>query len=201
MLLQKLEKLCGEQSSYSEGNNRMARPELSGLPKPEQAPVDVSMLGRTELRRVMGRFATGVTVVTTKVPGGKLEGVTSNSFSTVSLDPPLVLWSLARNARSFAGFAAAPHFVINVLGVDQIALSKHFAAPSADKLSGIEYRAGHGGCPVLTGTIAHFECQKESTVDGGDHIIFIGRVLQASFQAGEPLIFAGGHYQRAVAID
>jgi flavin reductase (DIM6/NTAB) family NADH-FMN oxidoreductase RutF len=159
------------------------------------------MLGRAELRRAMGRFATGVTVVTTHVPGGKLEGVTSNSFSTVSLDPPLVLWSLARTARSFSGFASAPHFVINVLGLDQIELSKHFASPRADKLSGIDYRSGHGGCPVLSGTIAQFECSKESTVDGGDHAIFIGRVLHASFQAGQPLIFAGGDYHRAVALE
>jgi flavin reductase (DIM6/NTAB) family NADH-FMN oxidoreductase RutF len=156
---------------------------------------------RAALRRAMGRFVTGVTVVTTCGPGGKFEGVTSNSFSSVSLDPPLVLWSLALRAGSFASFSAASHFVINVLALDQLELSKHFAAPKPDKLSGIDYRIGHGGCPVLNGTIAQFECLKESAFDGGDHTIFIGRVLNASCRDGDPLIFAGGDYRRAVAVN
>lgn len=148
----------------------------------------------------MGRFATGVTVVTTRTPDGKFEGVTANSFSTVSLDPPLVLWSLGRTSASFNSFHTASHFTINVLGLHQIALSQHFSTPRLDKLSGIEHRIGHGGCPVLSGTIAHFECKTESVVDGGDHVIFIGRVLDASFHDGEPLVFAKGAYHRAVSL-
>jgi hypothetical protein len=110
-----------------------------------------------QLRRAMGLFATGVTVVTARAPDGQLQGVTANSFSTVSLDPPLVLWSLGRRARSFAQFEAAPHFAVNVLGADQIALSRHFAAARTDKLAGIAHELGHGGCPVLAGALAHFE--------------------------------------------
>ncbi len=154
----------------------------------------------TLLRRAMGRFVTGVTVVTTQAVDGKLEGVTANSFSTVSLDPPLVLWSLSRNSASFDSFHRAPFFTINVLGLGQMALSRHFSTPKVDKLAGIDYRCGHGGCPVLAGTIAHFECSTESVVEGGDHVIFIGRVLDASFHDGEPLVFSKGAYHRAVAL-
>jgi flavin reductase (DIM6/NTAB) family NADH-FMN oxidoreductase RutF len=152
------------------------------------------------LRRAMGRFVTGVTVVTTCGPGGKLEGVTANSFSTVSLDPPLVLWSLSRNSASFAGFHAASHFAINVLRCEQIELSRHFSTRQPDKLAGIAHEPGAGGCPLLANTIAHFECIRETTVDGGDHSIFIGRVLRASFSDGDPLVFSGGRYQRSVAL-
>jgi flavin reductase (DIM6/NTAB) family NADH-FMN oxidoreductase RutF len=127
--------------------------------------------------------------------------VTANSFSTVSLDPPLVLWSLARKSRSFARFDGAPHFAVNVLGAGQVDLSRHFSAPRADKLNGIEHYIGHGGCPVLAGVLAHFECVRESRIDGGDHVIFIGRVLRASFREGDPLIYSAGRYHRAVPFD
>jgi flavin reductase (DIM6/NTAB) family NADH-FMN oxidoreductase RutF len=153
------------------------------------------------LRRAMGRFVTGVTVITTCGPDGKLEGVTANSFSTVSLDPPLVLWSLGRNAASFAGFHAASHFAVNVLGREQVDLSRHFSTPQPDKLAGIAHQIGAGGCPVLAHTIAHFECSRASVIEGGDHSIFIGRVVRASFQDGEPLVFSGGRYQRTVALE
>jgi flavin reductase (DIM6/NTAB) family NADH-FMN oxidoreductase RutF len=166
-----------------------------------RAVLDAETLAPEQLRRAMGCFATGITVVTTQAADGKLEGVTANSFSTVSLDPPLVLWSLARSARSFAQFAGAPHFAVNVLGAGQVGLSRHFSVARADKLTGIEHHLGHGGCPVLTGVLAHFECVRESMIDGGDHLIFIGRVLRASFREGEPLIYSGGRYHRAVPFD
>ena len=152
------------------------------------------------LRRAMGRFATGVTVVTTCCPSGKLEGVTANSFSTVSLDPPLVLWSLGRKSSSFASFVAASHFAVNVLEIGQLDLSRHFATRQRNKLAAIDHEPGLGGCPVIAGTIAHFECATETVVAGGDHCIFIGRVLRSSFREGEPLVFAGGDYHRMVAL-
>ena len=148
----------------------------------------------------MGRYATGVTVITTSGPDGRLEGVTANSFATVSLDPPLVLWSLRRDAGSFANFSAAGHFAVNVLAVEQRDISQHFAAPSLNKLADVAYETGLGGCPLLPHTIAHFECTRETSIDGGDHVIFIGRVLRASFRDGEPLVFSGGAYQRAVEL-
>jgi flavin reductase (DIM6/NTAB) family NADH-FMN oxidoreductase RutF len=163
--------------------------------------LDSGVLAPDQLRRAMGCFATGITIVTTKGPDGKFEGVTANSFSSVSLDPPLVLWSLARSARSFRQFEVAPHFAVNVLGAGQVDLSRHFSAPNTDKLAGIDHHLGHGDCPVLTGVLAHFECLRESTIDGGDHVIFIGRVLRASFRDGEPLIYSAGRYHRAVAFD
>ncbi len=161
---------------------------------------DNETLDQDLLRRAMGRFVTGVTVVTTCGPEGKLEGVTANSFSTVSLEPPLVLWSLGRKSASFASFHAASHFAINILGCEQVDISRHFSTRQPDKLAGIAHEPGVGGCPLLANTIAHFECVRDSVIDGGDHSIFIGRVVRASFRDGDPLVFSGGRYQRSVAL-
>ena len=146
------------------------------------------------LRRALGRFATGVTVVTTLSPEGRREGLTANSFSAVSLDPPLVLWSLGRRAPSLAGFKASGHFVVNVLSRGQSELSRHFATPRADKFDGVPFLPGLAGCPILADSLAVFECRTETAIEGGDHVIFIGRVVRAHHREGEPLIFAGGRY-------
>src|SRR5687767_3868649 len=124
------------------------------------------------LRNALGRFATGVTVITTRTPDGKLEGLTANSFSAVSLDPPLVLWSLRRNASSLSSFQDSGYFAVNVLGVQQCDLSRRFATPAPDKFSGLAVTSGLGACPLLQDTLAGFECSTEHTVVGGDHIIF-----------------------------
>ena len=153
-----------------------------------------------DFRQAVGSFTTGVTVVTTCGPTGKLEGVTANSFSTVSLDPPLVLWSLGRRSASFESFHYAKHFVVNVLSVGQMGVSRHFATPRLDKLEGIAHSRGVGGCPILDDTIAHFECETDQVMEGGDHAIFLGRVLHASFRDGEPLVFAKGAYHRATPL-
>lgn len=152
------------------------------------------------LRKAMGRFATGVTIVTARGACGKLEGLTVNSFSTVSLEPPLVLWNLARRAGSFATFVDATYFAVNVLSRDQLHLCRHFATRRADKLAGIAHRPGIGGCPLLDDTIAQFECRRETFFDGGDHVIFVGRVLRASHGEGDPLIFSGGGYHGTAAL-
>jgi flavin reductase (DIM6/NTAB) family NADH-FMN oxidoreductase RutF len=154
-----------------------------------QAPVD-----KTLLRRALGRFATGVMVVTTCTPEGRCEGLTANSFTSVSLDPPLVLWSLRRDAPSLDSFISAGRFALSILGDGQSHLSRHFATPAPDKFAGIATREGLGGCPVLAGCIAVFECTTEIVHEGGDHMIFIGRVEQAEFRSGRPLVFAGGAY-------
>jgi flavin reductase (DIM6/NTAB) family NADH-FMN oxidoreductase RutF len=145
------------------------------------------------LRRVMGRCATGVVVVTTSHLGRR-EGVTANSFATVSLDPPLVLWSLARKARSFDVFTNAAAFAINVLATDQAHLSRHFATPNADKFDGIAHDLDAHGCPRLRGAVAVFECTRYATTDGGDHAILIGRVTRAHHNPGEPLIYHDRQY-------
>jgi flavin reductase (DIM6/NTAB) family NADH-FMN oxidoreductase RutF len=153
-----------------------------------------------QLRDALGRFATGVTVVTTRTPDGKLEGLTANSFSALSLEPPLVLWSIRRDAPSLDGFAAAGAFVVNVLTVEQVALARRFSTPQADKFAGVAWRAGHCGCPVLAGSLAVFECETERTFDGGDHVIVVGRIVAAEHRDGVPLVFCGGAYGGAVPL-
>jgi flavin reductase (DIM6/NTAB) family NADH-FMN oxidoreductase RutF len=154
-----------------------------------------------ELRRAMGRFATGVTVVTTRTPSGRLEGLTANSFSSVSLDPPLVLWSLRQEARSMPAFMAAKWFVVHILGAHQHHLSNHFATPAAEKFADIHFADGLGGCPLLGETIARFECSAFNHVPAGDHTIFIGRVERLTHRDGEPLIYSGGRYCQPVPLN
>ncbi|WP_127110483.1 flavin reductase family protein [Pararhodobacter zhoushanensis] len=143
-------------------------------------------------RDALGAYATGVTVITTKSDVGPL-GITANSFASLSLDPPLVLWSPARFSRRFEAFTAAPHFAIHVLGADQMALGRHFAKQGhAFDLPGVALNAQ--GIPVLPGCLAVFECALEAVHEGGDHAIVVGRVLSARHRAGAPLVFHGGLY-------
>ena len=149
-----------------------------------------------QYRQALGRYATGVTVVTTRGRNGKLEGLTANSFASVSLDPPLVLWSLKDGAASLPNFAESGWFAINVLGAAHQHLSHHFATPSVDKFAGVDFLAGIGGCPLLPDALASFECSVEQKVIAGDHTIFIGRVQRLMQRDGEPLIFTGGAFCR-----
>ncbi len=150
-----------------------------------------------ELRNALGRFPTGVTVITTRTPAGKREGLTANSFSALSLDPPLVLWSIGRKSNSLASFMESGHFAINVLRADQADVSHRFATPSADKFAGLTVSTGVGGSPLLPGVLASFECEIESTIEGGDHLLFVGRVHRIAYGEGEPLIFNAGRYSTA----
>jgi flavin reductase (DIM6/NTAB) family NADH-FMN oxidoreductase RutF len=147
-----------------------------------------------QLRNALGQYATGVAVMTTRTPSGKLEGLTANSFAAVSLDPPLILWSLRRQSPSLQGFLDAKSFAVNILAGEQSHLSQHFARPCADKFENVPFSPGFGGCPVLEDPLAVFECSTETTTEGGDHVIFIGRVRRVSFREGQPLIFSGGKY-------
>lgn len=153
-----------------------------------------------QLRNALGRFPTGVTVITTAGVDGKREGLTANSFSALSLDPPLVLWSIVRKSASLPGFLASGHFAINVLASDQSHLSHRFATPSDDKFGGLEVQQGFGGSPLLPGVLASFECQTESTLEGGDHLLFVGRVHRIRYRDGEPLIFNVGKYATALPL-
>lgn len=128
------------------------------------------------LRSALGQFPTGVTVITTRTEDGRRIGLTANSFSSLSLDPPLVLWSLAKPAPSRTDFVAATHFAINMLADDQLHLSRTFATASADKFAGIASAEGPGGVPLIEGSSAHFVCRNVGQYDGGDHLIFIGAV-------------------------
>ncbi len=148
----------------------------------------------TLLREALGRFVTGVTVVTVPTSDGPM-GITANSFASVSLDPPLVLWCPSRASRRFVHFADAPHFAIHVLGREQFPLSRRFASGA-----GLfdETPAGRSpeGVPLLPDPLARFDCALHAEHDGGDHVIVVGRVIRATLREGAPLVFAGGDYGR-----
>ncbi len=146
------------------------------------------------LRAALGRFPTGVTIVTCVDGAGQRIGLTVNSFAALSLDPPLVLWSLRRASPSLAAFCAADHFAVNVLADSQIELSRRFAASLADKFGDGSWTEGEGGAPVLGGCAAVFECATEVQQPAGDHMLFIGRVLRLADLGLAPLVFQAGHY-------
>jgi len=150
---------------------------------------------RRAFRNALGRFPTGVTVVTTLSADGQPVGLTANSFSSVSLDPPLVLWSLAKTASSLPIFLKAPHYVINVLAADQIGLSRQFASSRADRFRGVECRSGLGNVPIIAGCSAWFECHNVHQYDGGDHVILVGRVEQFAEAERPALAFHVGGYR------
>nr|WP_201156434.1 flavin reductase family protein [Rhodobaculum claviforme] len=149
------------------------------------------------LRDALGRFATGVTVVTVASDMGPV-GITANSFTSVSLDPPLVLWCPARGSRRFAHFADAAHFSIHVLGADQMELSRRFAS-GPGTFDAIPETLSPEGVPCLPGVLARFDCALHAAHDGGDHSIVVGRVLRSALGDGAPLVFAGGGYGRFAA--
>ncbi|MHA1566896.1 MAG: flavin reductase family protein [Alphaproteobacteria bacterium] len=149
-----------------------------------------------ELRQALGRFATGVTIVTASGADGNRVGLTVNSFASVSLDPPLILWSIERRSPSLEVFQTASHFCVNVLAADQEDLCRRFSSPQADKFDGISYVDGLGGSAKLPGSLACFECRNHQQIDGGDHIIVIGAVETFSHGAGDPLVFLDGKLVR-----
>lgn len=147
------------------------------------------------LRRALGNFATGITVVTAQSPEGERIGLTVNSFNSVSLEPPLILWSLdKRSVDSLDVIRRADHFAVNILAADQIDISNQFARPQADKFSGIDFREGAGRAPLLEGCAACFQCTLHETVDAGDHWILIGRVLDFDDFGRAPLLYHQGAY-------
>lgn len=153
-----------------------------------------------ELRNALGCFPTGVTVITTRTPAGKLEGLTANSFSALSLDPPLILWSINSNSASVASFLESGYFAINVLRQDQQHISHHFATRQLSKFESVAHDLGVGGSPIIQNALATFECETEKTVEGGDHLLFIGRVHKLSYDEGKPLIFNFGQYCTSVPL-
>ena len=148
-----------------------------------------------EFRSALAMFATGVTIVTARTATGELIGLTANSFNSVSLDPPLVLWSLARAAGSLPAFSAGSHYAINILAADQRALAERFASRTADRFAGVAWTEGVGGAPLIDGAAAVFECFNRSRYEEGDHVIFVGEVERCAVLPGAaPLIFHGGRY-------
>ena len=148
-----------------------------------------------DFRAALGMFATGVTIVTARGANGAPVGLTANSFNSVSLSPPLVLWSLARSAASMPAFEQGSHYTINILAAEQHALAARFASKAVDRFDGVLFHEGAGGAPVLDGVAAVFECFNRSRYEEGDHVIFVGEVERCSARPGAaPLIFHGGRY-------
>lgn len=143
-----------------------------------------------DFRTALGNFPTGITVVTAQAPGGPV-GMTVNSFASVSLDPPLILWSPAKTSSRHDIFAGAMHFAIHVLGADQGELSSRFTRGGLG-FENFAWEMNPEGVPIIPGTLSRFECERASVYDGGDHSILLGRVLRAAHRDGEPLCFARG---------
>ena len=160
-------------------------------PRRAQAPT----FSPREFRAALGMFATGVTIVTARAADGSLVGLTANSFNSVSLHPPLVLWSLSRSAGSMPHLSTGSHYAVNILAANQKGLAERFASRDVDRWHGVEYTEGIGGAPLLAGTVASFECFNRSRYDEGDHVIFVGEVERCHHQPGAaPLLYHGGRF-------
>ena len=153
-----------------------------------------SAIDPTELRRCLGSFVTGVTVITALTEDGTPIGMTANSFNSVSLDPPLIVWSLRTSSGSFPAYSKARRFVVNILAEEQIDVSNRFAKAGADRFQGVATTPGIDGVPLIDGSSAHLECITEATYPGGDHLLFLGRVERIVGSARKPLAFGAGKY-------
>ncbi|MGH8453877.1 MAG: flavin reductase [Nevskiales bacterium] len=154
-----------------------------------------------EFRRALGNFATGVTIITTRAGDGAAVGLTCSSFNSVSLNPPLVLWSLENNAKSLPVFRDAPYWAVHVLATNQEELSARFSRRGEDKFNGLDLESGMGGIPLLRGCTARFQCRTAFQYDGGDHTILVGEVLSFDRSEAPPLVFHGGKYAHATRRD
>lgn len=146
------------------------------------------------LRKAMSQYGTGIAVATTLDKEGAPHGLTINSFNSVSLDPPLVLWSLSHKSGNMDAFSHSGHFAINVLSESQKDVSVRFATPDLDRFADTSWHKGVEGSPLLPGVVASLECKVEKIVEGGDHLIFIGRVVDAKHTELPPLLYHGGAY-------
>jgi len=150
-------------------------------------------------RQALSQFATGVTVITTRLPDGRFLGLTASSFNSVSLDPPLVLWSLGQGATSLPVFTGNSHYVINVLAGDQAALAQRFAMRIENRFDGVEFELSRTGLPILKGVAAWFECHNRSRYPEGDHVIFVGEVECCDVHPKPALVFHGGNFVATAA--
>jgi flavin reductase (DIM6/NTAB) family NADH-FMN oxidoreductase RutF len=162
---------------------------------------DNSAIDPRDFRNALGTFGTGVTIVTAMAADGKPYGVTCNSFASVSLNPPLVLWSLGMFSQGLATFQNASHFTVNVLSVSQEELATRFAKSSDDKFTGVEWKPGLGNAPIIAGCVASFQCRAANRYYGGDHVIFLGAVEAYAYNKQEPLLFARGGFGRFIVGD
>jgi len=163
------------------------------MPKPETGALPPEF-DAAYFRRALSQFATGVTVITTRLEDGRFFGLTASSFNSVSLDPPLVLWSLSTLASCLPVFTGNTHYVINVLSGDQAALAERFSQRIDDRFEGVEFELSHTGLPVISGAAAWFECHNRSRYPEGDHVIFVGEVERCGVTPQAGLAFHGGRF-------
>ena len=164
-----------------------------------EAPITHQEFTRA-FRDALGMFATGVAVVATRAPSGDPIGLTVSSFNSVSLDPPLIVWSMSRHLPSLPVFEACEYYSVNVLAEDQQDVSQLFASRSDDKFAGLDIDEGLYSVPLLKGCCARFECRNTTRHDGGDHLVFISEVVRFDRDPRPPLVFQGGAYRRLVAL-
>lgn len=145
-------------------------------------------------KHALSQFATGVTVITTRHPDGHYIGLTASSFNSVSIDPPLVLWSLGGQSSNMDAFKACSHYTINVLSADQGLLARQFATRNIDRFSGVKFHLSSEGLPLLDGVSAWFECKNRSQYDEGDHVIFVGEVVACQVTPQAPLVYHGSQF-------
>lgn len=155
---------------------------------------DLTEIDPRAFRRALGNFATGVTIITAKGADGATVGVTASSFNSLSLDPPLILWSSKKDARSCAVFETASHFAVNILAADQLEMSNHFARQQEDKFADVDWEEGIGGAPVFSNCAGRFQCETYDKLEGGDHWIFVGKVVDFDDFGRPPLCFHQGSY-------
>jgi flavin reductase (DIM6/NTAB) family NADH-FMN oxidoreductase RutF len=148
-----------------------------------------------QLRDALAQYATGVTIVCARASGDRYVGFTANSFSSASLDPPLILWTLSRRSASLPAFEAARHYAINVLAASQVELAKRFSRPHEDRFANVPFRLGWSDAPLIEGCVAWFECRPHARHVAGDHVVFIGEVVTVERASGEGLVFQHGHFR------
>jgi len=169
------------------------------VPEPETAnelASGSSSLDPRDFRNALGTFATGVTIITAVADDGKPYGLTCNYFASVSINPPLVLWSLGLYSQGLPIFQNASHFAVNVLGVSQQALASKFAKSGVDRFDGVDWKPGLGKAPLIAGSVAYFQCRAANRYYGGDHVIFLGAVEAYAYNKQEPLLFVSGSFGR-----
>jgi len=172
----------------------MSHPKDPAMPDPAPAERTHAAVDTRDVRSALGTFATGVTIVTARGKDGGPVGLTVNSFASVSLEPPLVLWSQSLYAQSLPAFQEASHFVVNVLAADQLDLAKRFAGQHDDRFLDVAHIVPDHGAPVIDGCASHFECRNEARYYGGDHVIFLGRVERYAFTLKPTLMFCRGEF-------
>ena len=168
---------------------------IAGMsPHARHAGDGIPAFDERQLRDALAQFATGVTIVCAHAPNGRYVGFTANSFNSLSLDPPLILWSLSHRSGSLAAFETADRYAVNVLSTAQVDLARRFSRPHADRFANVPFRLGWSDAPLIEGCVAWFECRHHARHRAGDHMLFIGEIVTVERARGRGLVFQHGHY-------